>query len=428
MSSELVRDVTLLGRGWGDLHSFYAPIRSAGAVPGSYCKWSDVHFRITIKYTLRQQQQTLFCAMSNKPSSSSSFEWSHAPDKILQQTKDNHIIHRLENDVQNVITKVVGANAYENWAPEFQAISQLLYFVVTRVGGQQTLGEEYTDLQLVVSNHHGVAAASELALLSAVHLPSLKRLSIFAALSIGVPYVYARLQRGAAAHNSARRRRPRAVPDTMLGRFHFTLASKSIAMQSKFWSVVTQCVEPTSRIAVVAALVYQLHRMFFFFRSDYQSLSMRFTGLRQIVNRQFREGRASYSILGMLLLLRMMIGAGKSTYGAALALLPAPSKETHGTTELDIRRLNSLVPTISSRIESKFSKGISRGGRPLRCLLCTDVLDCPTLTPCGHLFCWDCVVPWCSKRFTCPLCRQPSPPQQLWTVNFDAVEEEEKTQ
>ena len=92
--------------------------------------------------------------------SESFWEWGHAPDKILQQTKDNHITSRLESDVQNIVTKVAGAITYEDWAPEFEAVSRLLYFFVTRSGGQQTLGEEYTDLQVVVSRAASVGSAA----------------------------------------------------------------------------------------------------------------------------------------------------------------------------------------------------------------------------------------------------------------------------
>ena len=366
-----------------------------------------------------------------------SYSWSAAPDKVLQNSKDEHITQRISIDVQNIVTKVVGANIYENWAPEFHAISQLLYFWVTRIGGQQTLGEEYTDLQIVVSDNV-LTEVPQLALLGSVHLPSFKRLAIYASLSIGLPYLHERLQRGAAAHNNRRRRRPNAVSNTITGRIQYSLAEIKIALHSRFWSIVTHCLEPTSKIAMSAVLLYQIHRMLFFVRSDYQSMSMRLTGLRQMVNREFSQGRASYSILGMLLLLRMIVGAGKSTYDAAMALMPtSTSIDLHRVTKEEMQRLDVLVPSIQSnrRVEvevertrrySRDEPKKSRGGRPLQCLLCTETLAHPTLTPCGHLFCWNCIVPWCSKKSTCPLCRQSSPPQKLLRVTFDILEEEEE--
>jgi len=40
------------------------------------------------------------------------------------------------------------------------------------------------------------------------------------------------------------------------------------------------------------------------------------------------------------------------------------------------------------------------------CTLCLDPLRDPSVTTCGHVFCWRCVSDWCRERAECPLCRQ----------------------
>uniref|UniRef100_A0A8B9R2A8 RING-type domain-containing protein n=1 Tax=Anas platyrhynchos TaxID=8839 RepID=A0A8B9R2A8_ANAPL len=42
----------------------------------------------------------------------------------------------------------------------------------------------------------------------------------------------------------------------------------------------------------------------------------------------------------------------------------------------------------------------------LQCKLCGRVLEEPLATPCGHVFCAGCLLPWAARRGRCPLrCR-----------------------
>ncbi|XP_058126817.1 peroxisome biogenesis factor 10 [Anopheles ziemanni] len=41
-----------------------------------------------------------------------------------------------------------------------------------------------------------------------------------------------------------------------------------------------------------------------------------------------------------------------------------------------------------------------------KCALCIDITQNITVTQCGHLFCWDCILNWLDQKQVCPICRE----------------------
>ncbi|KAI6655739.1 Peroxisome biogenesis factor 10 [Oopsacas minuta] len=70
-------------------------------------------------------------------------------------------------------------------------------------------------------------------------------------------------------------------------------------------------------------------------------------------------------------------------------------------TELSNLKLHSTADVTSST-----DKGT-------RCVLCLEEINSPSLTPCGHIFCWVCIHNACSSRGECPCCKFSFSPSRI---------------
>ena len=59
------------------------------------------------------------------------------------------------------------------------------------------------------------------------------------------------------------------------------------------------------------------------------------------------------------------------------------------------------------------------------CVICMDVITRPTITPCRHIFCHDCITQQINHRPKCPMCRRPISNDSLTEIalDVDTVEE-----
>lgn len=50
--------------------------------------------------------------------------------------------------------------------------------------------------------------------------------------------------------------------------------------------------------------------------------------------------------------------------------------------------------------------GWINGRQQRKCTLCLEEMKDPSVTTCGHVFCWTCIGDWVKEKPECPLCRQ----------------------
>lgn len=173
-----------------------------------------------------------------------------------------------------------------------------------------------------------------------------------------------------------------------------TLSSSSVSRVSEDQRKNLEQVLP--KLLAFVSVFERLHVAIFYFTGRYYHISKRLLQVRYIFNRKLTEERPHYAFLGFLIFLQLFIS---SVLWIRRKFITTPTKQSDVIS--------------SSAKENKAAHLTSGSGQ---CSLCLESIKNPTATTCGHVFCWDCIMEWCSNKAECPLDRTPQKNSQLLPV------------
>ncbi|QDS67535.1 hypothetical protein FKW77_002484 [Venturia effusa] len=358
--------------------------------------------------------------MTELTSSAYTYPFAASPDVIRSNQKDAYFQGMLLEHLSDILRTLKGARFAHTYTSEARTVAELLYLSLTTLVGNRTLGEEYCDIIQVEDDVR--------------RLPSIYRRSGFILTTILLPYGLNRIL-------PAFRRRLRAKLESVLRKKSVKKGLTPPSSVDKFQHYILANLDTLTS----PSPVYAINLAVFYFSGAYYHLSKRLWGLRYIFTRAVEPSsqRVGYEVLGVLLVLQLSVQAylhmhstvtrgltiantssftsGTAVLGHGVEVSLDPHSYTSNNallfetdtpaTEMDKSAIQKITHTPMLQnprynLEDDETMTWLNGRQQRKCTLCLDAMKEPSVTTCGHVFCWTCIGDWVREKPECPLCRQ----------------------
>ena len=353
------------------------------------------------------------------------YPFASSPDIIRTHQKDVYYTSSIQAQASTILRSLLGARFAHQYSLATSQLSELLYLALTTLIGNRTLGEEYCDVIQVEDD--------------TLRLPHLGRRLGYISSIVFAPWILGKSL-------PALRRKLRAKLEHNVERAR----SQQSKLSSRSFKIQSYILEHLDSLTSLTP-VYALSLAVFYFTGAYYHISKRLWGLRYIFTRRVRpsEQREGYEVLGVLMALQMVVqsvmhvrgtmagieaGTGLLMESPSSSLKPATSVSVGGGFEVPIQQTDPSTTTTNDSPQPIYPPGlptvtstppatrdfprVSLVGSPdtlswiqpaaqRKCTLCLEPYRDPSITTCGHMFCWTCIRDWIREKPECPLCRQP---------------------
>ncbi|MCJ1485212.1 peroxisome biogenesis factor 10 [Schaereria dolodes] len=350
------------------------------------------------------------------------YPFAAAPDIIRSNQKDSYFQGVLLEQLSTILRNLYGARFIHTYTSEARTFTELAYLGLTTLIGNRTLGEEYCDIIQIED--------------ASLQLPSILRRASYILSTVLFPYTLSKLLPAFRTfvllklESNLRR-------STQRGKNSASLPI-SYRLQSYVLANLSTITSPSH--------IYALSLSIFYFSGSYYHLGKRICNLRYIFTKNPGQSdqRIGYEVLGILLVLQMSVQWWLHLHNTLLngpLTLTNSSNTTMANTISDneaevglgshtyaVINNHSLKNTLTphslntSKLEKAMHTPINEkprygfidadimgwisGKQQRRCTLCLEEMKDPSVTTCGHVFCWTCIADWIREKPECPLCRQ----------------------
>lgn len=233
------------------------------------------------------------------------YPFATSPDIIRSHEKDVFLTGSLINQVQAIVRTLRGARFAHTHTDAIKHLTEILYFSLTTLIGNRTLGEEYCDLVQLEDD--------------SLQLPAISRRSGYILTTILLPWGLQRIL-------PAFRHRLRAKLERSIARQQFKAHQQQASEDASRFSAKKKntsgkkaqlftklrlqqyILEHLDSITSLSP-IYAINIATFYFTGSYYHLAKRFWGLRYVFTKKVEENeqRIGYEVLGVLLVLQIAV-------------------------------------------------------------------------------------------------------------------------
>lgn len=275
------------------------------------------------------------------------------PEIVRSVQKDARYTNELAEDLSDVL-RLTGPRNWIKYNQMCRLLAELSYHGFASANNLQTLGEEYTGIIQVDGNYK--------------QIPSRLLQLIAIVLEFGGDSLFQRLMQKL---------------DT------YVANNDEIRTEIK-----PQLKKIIQRLRQSPSYVKALHKSLFYLDASKYQLSKRTTGINYVLIRHWLQPEFSlygYKILGVITFLQVSVSLAISGWDA--------------WREHKRQQLESIKQAGKNFLQRSSSTKDVDPNTP-QCILCLEPRSNSSLTPCGHIFCWSCLLEWLEERDECPLCRE----------------------